>query len=233
MGWTLVTGSAIRLGREIVIELSKRGHSVIIHYNTSEQEAEQLKAELAALGREVAIVQGDISSPEGVEQFIQRIRNEFGPIHYLVNNVGHYLIASGMNTTPADWQDLFQTNVFAPAELIRAFAPSLRAVVNIGNSGLNTIHAETYSTAYLLSKHSLLLLTQSFAKELAPKGVRVNMISPGILNISVEKSERHDLIPMGRTGLSEEVARVVAFALDEENAYMTGQNIEITGGYRL
>ena len=100
-------------------------------------------------------------------------------------------------------------------------------------TGLSTERADTYSTAYTFTKASLLMLTKALAKEYAPDGVTVNMVSPGHLDISVDLPEDLNTLPMKRPATCEEVARVVTFLLRDENNYLTGQNIDIAGALRL
>jgi len=213
-GWTLVTGGAKRLGADICNELSLAGHRVLTHYR---------KTPVA----DGEFIQGDFSTPRSVDEFLERLQKY--EIHYLVNNVGNYETDSALNSSMEVWRSLYQTNFFAPLAIIRSLAPQLKAVVNIGTAGMNHFSGETYASPYHFSKHSLYCLTMSLAKELAEKGVRVNMVSPGVLDNSIDKSNRQ--MPMGREGRTEEVARAVRYLLGEE--YITGQNLDVAGGWKL
>lgn len=233
MSWTLITGGAKKLGAEICRTLASCGYPILVHYNNSYKEALSVAESCRSFGVRAEIIKGDFSSIEGVEAFVQQLLNEFKPVTALINNVGNYLIASSMKTTPAEWRGLFQTNLYAPFAIIHALSEQIiqsrGSIINIGVAGLSASKADTYSTAYTLTKAALLGLTKSLAKELAPSLVRVNMVSPGIL----EESLDHAAIPMHRSATFHEVARVVAFLLDKENSYITGQNIEVAGGIRL
>ena len=128
----------------------------------------------------------------------------------------------------------FQTNLNAPYQLMKQLIPSIKqqkgSIINIGVSGLNFVHADVYSTAYTITKSALLMLTKSLAIELAPDQVRVNMISPGYLETSVDLPSDLSHIPLNRLGTLQEVADMVVYLLSEKASYITGQNIEIAGG---
>jgi 3-oxoacyl-[acyl-carrier protein] reductase len=136
-----------------------------------------------------------------------------------------------------EWLKLFQTNLHAPFILIKHLVSSLCQhrghIINIGAAGLGRMRADTYSTAYTLTKQNLWMLTRSLALELAPAGVRVNMVSPGHLETSVNLPTDPLKLPMGRPGYHHEISRLILFLLDPANHYITGQNIEVAGGVSL
>lgn len=235
--WTLVTGGAKHLGAALCIDLAKRGHSIALHYNTSEDEAKKTAAECRQYGVNAEVIQGDFSSVAGVDAFIRDYLKCFPETAHLINNVGNYAIGNFEKTSLDTWLDLFQCNLFAPIALIKALTPSLikarGTITNIGVVGLNSIPATTYAPAYTATKLSLFMLTKSLAKELAGSGVRVNMVSPGYLETAVDLPADLSTLPEGRPGTAEEVANAVAFLINPENSYITGQNLEVAGGLRL
>lgn len=231
--WTLVTGGAKRLGAALCLALAEKGHSVVVHYRHSQQEALDVVSQCQAKGVQAAAIQGDFSSPAGVKDFIERYLQQFPKTKHLINNVGDYLIRSALRTSVEEWLYLFQVNLHTPFILSQALSSSLietqGQIINIGVSGLHRHVANTYSTAYTLTKEGLWGLTLALARELAHQGVRVNMVSPGQLDISIDQYK----IPMHRPATCWEVCRVVNFLLDPESAYLTGQNIEVAGGLGL
>lgn len=235
--WTLVTGGAKGLGAEICRCLAAKGRNLLIHYNTSALEALQVRDACRGVGVEAECVQGDFSSSETVDEFLNTLRSRSYAIEILINNVGNYCIKPALETSDAEWQALFQTNLHAPVALMRALLPTIieqsGAIINIGVAGISHVPTDVYCTAYTASKLALWMTTRALALELAPKGVRVNMISPGVLENSIDKQRLQPLIPMQRPGSLYEVARVVAFLLEQESGYITGQNIEVAGGLRL
>ncbi len=236
-GWTLITGGAKRLGAILCTTLAKQGHSIVVHYNNSREEALQVVGKCRALGVAAECIQGDLSSTEATANFIKRYLKKFPKTTTLINNVGNYLIKPASTTTSEEWLSLFQTNLHAPTSIIQALLPSLKKhqgrIVNIGTAGVQWLSARTYTPAYYITKTSLWMLTKSLATELGPFGVTINMVSPGILNNTVDPPKDMTLIPMRRMGTPEEVARVVAFLLEEGSGYITGQNIDVAGGIRL
>lgn len=231
--WTLVTGGAKGLGAELCEALAERGHSVAVHYNDSLPEAFEVVARCRAKGQKSDAIQGDFSTLAGVKDFLQRYQEQFSETAALINNVGDYLIGSALQTSTEKWIHLFQVNLHTPFILSQALAPSLiknkGQIINIGASGLRRNSAQTYSTAYTITKEGLWSLTLSLARELASKEVCVNMVSPGELERSVD----HHRIPMGRPASCAEVCRVVNFLLEPASHYITGQNIEVAGGLGL
>lgn len=228
MGWTLVTGGAKGLGAEICLKLASEGHSVIVHYNQSEEESHRIAAECRRYGL-AETIQGDFSSEENVEDFLREYLERFPKTECLVNNVGNYLIKPFLETSVDEMKALYQTNVFAPFMIAKALKV-YGSIVNLGVAGLG--RADVYSSAYTMAKSGLLQWTRSLAKELAPELISVNMVSPGYVEGSVDLPSPSKL-PMKRAVNCEEVANLVAFLLDPKNRSITGQNIEIAGGVRL
>jgi NAD(P)-dependent dehydrogenase (short-subunit alcohol dehydrogenase family) len=237
MGWTLVTGGAKRLGAQIAQTLAAMGHNVVIHYNSSQKEAQAVVDACRKYNVKSDLIQGSFSSREETELFVKNYLKQFPDTHYLVNNVGNYVEKPGTQTSLDEWYDLMQTNLDAPFALIKGILPSIikaqGAIVNMGVVGMEGLRADVHSTAYTISKVGLWMLTRSLAKELASDLVRVNMVSPGYMDISVDLPEDVTNLPMKRAGKPHEVARIVAMLLDKESSYITGQNIEVAGAVRL
>jgi len=237
MVWTLVTGGAKRLGAEICLDLAKQGMPVLVHYKSNQAEAESVAERCRGYGVDAVAVRGDFSTTASTQQFIDNIQAEFPSIKYLINNVGNYLIKSAGETTVEEWTSLYQINLHAPFALSRALLPSLRryrgSIINIGTAGSASFVADVRWTAYKMTKMSLLMLTKSLARELAHSQVRVNMVSPGYLENSIDLPETMPKMTMQRPAHLDEVVRVISFLLDDKNAYITGQNIEIAGGVAL
>lgn len=232
--WTLVTGGAKGLGATICKTLAAKGHSIIVHYRQSNLAAQQVVAACRELGVEADCCQGDFSSPEFLQDFINRYESQFGEVGSLINNVGGFLTGSVIATPSHLWRELFETNLHAPVALIQAFLTGIKraegSIVNFGVAGVEHAYADVYSSAYSASKAALWQVTRSLAREMAPSNVRVNMVSPGYLETSVVKSKT---LPMGRDATLQETADLVAYLLSDSARYITGQNIEVGGGIRL
>lgn len=231
----LVTGGGKGIGREICRHLAQGGHDLVIHYRKSKSEALHTAEE--CLKKQVAVetLYGDFTTLESLNLFIATYLDRFPESRGIVNNVGDYLIASLKETPQESWLSLFQSNLFAPIFLIQALLPSLIAsqgsIVNLGVAGLNTT-AKMKTAAYAAAKSALLHYTRSLAKELASEHVRVNMVSPGYTETSVDL-EDSSKPPFGRSAYLSEVAYLVATLFSKETAYITGQNIEVAGGVGL
>ena len=237
MKWTLVTGGAKNLGASICKELARQGYSVVVHYRKSAEEAQNIVKACHEYKVDAACIQGDFSTPESTQKFLDIYQKKFSNTQNLINNVGNYTIGSSLKTPMDPWYDLFQTNLHAPYLLIRNLLPSIKnlqgSIINLGVAGLNSARAEVYATAYTMTKSALLMLTKSLALELAPSYVRVNMVSPGYLEDAVDLPKDLSKIPMQRPGTNQEVVEMIAYLLSDKGRYITGQNIEIAGGTRL
>lgn len=237
MSWTLVTGGAKHLGADLCYTLAQAGYNVVVHYNKSKTDAEKVAKKCQSFGVQAEIIQGDFSNQESLHTFIKNYLERFEQTQNFISNVGNFLIKSSLQTEINEWEELFQINLHAPFAIIKALSPSIihhqGQIITIGVAGLTGHRANTYSTAYYLTKQSLYGLTKSLAKELAPQEVRVNMISPGFLAHSVDLADEIKKIPMKRPAKNEEICRVLTFLLDPKSSYITGQNIEIAGGFGL
>lgn len=233
MAWTLVTGGALGLGAEVCLALAKTGRSIAVHYRSSEQEALLLQKRLERLDVAAGTIYGDLSTIESTREFLQRYCDTFEETEAVINNVGNYLLGPASSTAAEQLSALFQSNTIAPLMIIQALLPALKArrghIVNIGMAG--AANATSHAAAYDVTKVSLFQLTKSLAKELAPHGVCVNMVSPGYLENSVDLPSEMSRIPAGRPGRLQEIADAVVFLLSGD--YITGQNLEVAGGVRL
>lgn len=232
----LVTGGAKGLGAEICRQLAARGHEIVVHFRHSEEEADSVVAACENLGVLAEKIHGDFSTSGSLEAFIDCYLDRFPHTKGIVNNVGNYLIAPPSQTEGKEWRSLFQTNLFTPVFLTQALLSQLKkekgTIINIGTTGLSNIRALMNATAYAATKSALLFYTRSLAKELAPHQVTVNMVSPGFLETSIDLNQAPDL-PMARPATLKEAADVVAFFFEPQHHYITGQNIEVAGGFGL
>ena len=233
----LVTGGARRLGAAIVRHLHARGLSVVVHYRSSADEARRLKAELEALRPgTVALASADILAPDAPRILVEAALERFGRLDMLVNNASTFYETPFDTASYAQWDDLMGTNLRTPFFLCQAAAPHLAAhagaIVNMID-----IHARRPLKdfpIYSVAKAGLAMLTQSLARELAPR-VRVNGVAPGAIlwpEAGADEAERARVlarIPLHRTGVPEDIARAVTFLLLDA-PYVTGQILAVDGG---
>lgn len=233
----LITGAAQGVGAALAKYFAQQGFSLILHYRKSSQKVEAVAQECRQYGVCVQLVQGNFSSKEGTEAFIEMLLEKDFSVRHLINNVGAFAEGSTLSTSSDRWYEMFQVNVHTPFLLAKALVPTIEkqagTIINIGSIGARGERADCHYSVHTLTKRTLYHLTTALAKELAPKGVRVNMVSPGELENSVTKGRFTSQIPMGREGKLSEVVAAVAFLLSEDAHYITGQNIEVAGGFGL
>lgn len=235
----LVTGAARRTGRGLALALARAGADVVVHYGRSRQDAESAVAEIAALGRRGFAISADLAVPGQAEALIEAALTQAGRLDVLVNNIGNYPLGEPLGLPPDQFRATLETNLTAPYALIRAALPALLAsgagqVINLGYAGVEHMIANTRAMAYQISKAGLLVLTRSLAQALGPQGVRVNMVSPGHIDNSVDlPADIASHVPLGRPAQVDDIAGALLFLLSPAGAYITGANIEVAGGYRL
>ena len=235
MAWVLVTGGAKRVGAAICRTLADHKYNLLVHYLSGDKEAASVVGDCRAKGVSAELIKGNFSSIETTQAFVKEVNEKYSDIEHLINNVGNFLPGSASNIPIQEWQSLFQTNFFSPIALIQGFLPNIRkrqgSIINLGTAGVSSMRADPKYAAYTSTKAALFWLTKSLARELARDRVRVNMVSPGQLEFSIDHLSAPP--PMGRKGTSQEIGEVVAFLLKPENCYITGQNIEVAGGLAL
>ena len=233
----VVTGGARRLGRHLCLTLSARGYDVVILYRASSDDARSLERAIAATGRHARTLPLDVGVESQVADVFAEIGREEGRVDLLVNNVGNYNPQPVTSLTPATWDATLATNLsgayyccFHALPLM----PSGGNIVNIGMAGLEGVRANVRGADYYVSKTGLLVLTRALAAAHAERRIRVNMVSPGQLDNSVDLPPPAEIgltVPLGRAGTMHDVAQAVEYLLDA--GYVTGANIDVAGGYRL
>ena len=239
----LVTGASSGIGRATAVTLAECGADVAINYHRNEAGAESARAEVAGAGGRATIIQADVTRGSDVRALVRRTEEELGPVDILVNNAGSLVERLKiLELTEERWDEVIDLNLKSAFLCSQAVAASMMerktgAIVNVssiaGRNGgaLGSIH---YSTA----KGGLITMTKGFAKELAPYGVRVNAVSPGVIDtpyherFSTPEAMKSYVggIPLGRVGTPEEAARVIAFLASDAASYLCGEIIEINGG---
>lgn len=234
MPYTLVAGGSSPLGKTICQTLMRKGFPLVIQYHKNREAALMLEYEAANNRHHVMAVEADFSTLSGVENFVAKLGKENIAIQNLIYSIGPYHIGSGLTTEVHKWQNLYQLNLWSAIRLIQLLVPELEkrqgSLITIGVAGIGRNHANCYNTSYVNAKEALWHATLSFAKELAPKHVRVNMVAPGHLETSVDLEKFRDKIPTGMPVSLEEVAHLVSYLLSDQARSITGQKIEVHGG---
>ncbi|MDI6745323.1 MAG: 3-oxoacyl-ACP reductase FabG [Thermodesulfovibrionales bacterium] len=236
----LVTGGSKGIGRAIADIFASNGDAVVINYNKSHDEAEELRKSLSLINNAVSIEQADISDYGQVKGMTGRIIEKYGRIDVLVNNAG--IIKDGflMLMTEKDWKDVIAVNltgVFNCSKAVTEHMISQKSGVIINVSSLSGITGLSGQTNYSAAKGGVISFTKALSKELAPFGIRVNAVAPGVIETEIVESINERVkkqfienIPLKRFGRTGEVASVVKFLASEDASYVTGETICITGG---
>lgn len=232
----LVTGSCVRTGREIALALASRGWHVVVHGKPGASESAEATADRCRnLGGLATVSLADISSPDGCRALAASVPE--GDLRLVVHNVGIYPKGSAMDTDPDTLSRVLRTNLEAPWILSRLLVPRMppgSSIVSLGYVGLQALAGTRNATAYSVSKTGLLVLTRSLALELAPRGIRVNMVSPGQLENSVDlPPDISRRAPLGRAGSLRDVVNAVLWLASDEAGYVTGQDLDVAGGLML
>ena len=236
----VVTGAARGIGLAISKKFLEEGYRVAIldiDQKTLSQTMKQVFDTNNVLGLEC-----DVSEPDQVDQSVNRVVEEFGRIDVLVNNAGIAEFKPMLETTYEEWSRILAVNLNGPFICSQACAPFMLkneggSIVNIAS--ISGLRASTLRIAYGTSKAALMHLTKQQAAELGNKGVRVNAIAPGPVDTAMAKkvhtadirSDYHDVIPLNRYGLEEEIADAVWFLCSDSASYINGQIIAADGGF--
>jgi len=231
----LVTGSAKRIGREIVLALAREGAGVVIHYRRSEEEADSLWNELAHHGVSSWVVRADFEKLDEVESLVPRAIQEAGRLDILINNASDFPVETLDNLTFDSLTRNIQINAWAPFALGRSFAQHVERgkIVNLIDS--RTADFDWSHAGYILAKHLLLVLTRMTALQYAPN-ITVNGVSPGLILPPPDKDESYverlvGTVPLKKHGGPEDVVEAVIYLLKSD--FLTGTVIQVDGGRHL
>ncbi len=241
----LITGSAKGLGKRTALQLARMGCGIVVNYVHSEADALQLKDEIEALGVSAAAIQADISIPEQVDRLADEAEGKFGGIDILINNAGPFIRERRLfiDYTREEIMSMVSGNLLGVMLLDHRLLPGMRErrwgrIIHYGFGHAGESRAWPHRAVYAASKTALVSFTKTLAVEEAAHGITVNMICPGdIRGANKEKSiddvlsELDDESPRGRPGTGEDVARAILFLCDPRSDYITGNLLDVTGGF--
>jgi NAD(P)-dependent dehydrogenase (short-subunit alcohol dehydrogenase family) len=245
----IITGGSRGLGRNTAFAVAARGIDVIFTYRTNKAEAEKVAAEIKALGRKALALQldtGDSASFPAFAETIAAALRDWGRTHfdYLVNNAGHSAPGLIATMSEADFDGLYQVHfkgvVFLTQKLLPLIADGGR-IVNL-SSGLARFSLPGYA-AYASMKGAIEVFTRYLAKELGSRGIAANIVAPGAIETDFGGGAVRDnadlnkfvasVTAMGRVGVPDDIGPMIATLLADENRWLTGQRIEVSGGMFL
>ena len=236
----LVTGGAQRLGKAFALTLARMGYDLLLHYHSSEEQAQKTKAEIESLGVNVHLIKADLTQPEQIHSLYSEldfiIHNSSFILKLLVNSAAIMPVGTPRELELQDWDSALDLNLRAPFLLAQQAAKRMTAgglIVNITDIGAQK--AWSRYPSYTVSKAGLESLTKLLARAFAPK-IRVNAIAPGlVLPSDVVTQEQWDKLveklPLKRAATLDEITSTLQFLINNE--YITGQTIVVDGGYSL
>jgi 3-oxoacyl-[acyl-carrier protein] reductase len=233
----LVTGGSRGIGRQIARVLAQHGADVALNYKNRDADAQRTMSEVQEYGVRCVVVRADVSHAREVARMVDTIKDEIGSVQILVNNAGVATPRALEEISEEDWNETVETNLKSAFLVTQAVVPEMRRrkwgrIVNI-----SSVAAQLGGVVwphYAASKAGLIGLTHSYAALLAKEGITVNAVAPALIAtemVTQNKRARVDLIPVGRFGTANEVAEVVLVLA--ENGYMTGQTINVNGGWYM
>lgn len=249
----LVTGASSGIGRAIAYVFAEAGAAVAVNYRSSQEEAEQIARDIQGRGGKAISVQGDVSKPEDCEELFGVIERELGGIDVLVANAGLQRDASFTDMTLDDWHKVIEVNLtgqfICAQEAVRCFrrqgldpqrSPALGKI--IFTSSVHQTIPWAGHVNYATAKGGLRLLMESMAQELAEEKIRVNGIAPGAIKTAINEDawktkdaeeQLLKLIPYGRVGEANDVAKAAVWLASDESDYVVGTTLFIDGGMML
>ena len=240
---SIVTGASRGIGKAISIALAKEGTKVAL-VDKDLEPSQEVASKINKEGGKADAIQTDVSDPEAVEKMVREVVNHFGPVDILVNNAGIIFRGSFIDLNLKDWERVLSVNLGGTFNCCKAVVPHMvkkggGKIINV-SSVAGKIGDITASPAYGTSKGAINTFTKSLARQLAQFGINVNAVAPHAIetDMSAEWSEKKrraviGSIPLKRMGKPEEVAEVVVFLASEGAGFITGEVINVNGGYLM
>lgn len=238
----LITGASRGIGRALAYGLAQDDSNIIIaNYNKSEDKANELKDKLVSNGKNIEIYKADVSKRNEVEDMVSFVIHKYGKIDVLINNAGISFVKMFTDVSDEDWNHVINTNlysVFVTSQEVAKNMISRKSGVIINISSIFGVIGASCESIYSVTKAGIDAMTKSLAKEFSYSNIRVNSIAPGLIDTEMNNDlseddikALEDEIPLGRMGRPEELVATVKMLI--ENTYITGQVIEINGGWHM
>ncbi|MBQ9480678.1 MAG: 3-oxoacyl-ACP reductase FabG [Clostridia bacterium] len=238
----LITGASRGIGAAVAKLLGGEGYSVAVNYNRSETAAREVKDYIISHGGDAEIFRADVSDPSAVKNMVNAVNARFGRVNVLVANAGISLVKQINDTTADEWNELFAVNAAGVHNAVNAVLHDMIDMKDGRIIAVSSVWGEVGASceaAYSASKAAVIGYAKALAKELAPSGITVNCVTPGVIDTEMnarysveERRAIENEIPMCRYGRPEEVAAAVAFFASSAASYITGEVLGVNGGYR-
>jgi 3-oxoacyl-[acyl-carrier protein] reductase len=240
----VITGASKGIGAAIAEHLAATGAAVVVNYASSRAGAEAVVDRIKRTGGKAVAMQADVSKLEDIRRLFADTKKAFGKLDILVNNAGIYEFAPLEAINAEHFHKHFDLNVLglllATQEAVKHFGPSGGSIVNL--SSFAATSAPPNTSVYSATKAAVNAITRSLAQELGPRGIRVNAISPGVVETEglhaagISGSDFQKQVeaqtPLGRISRPQDVAPVVVFLASPDSAWITGENLYVSGGLR-
>jgi 3-oxoacyl-[acyl-carrier protein] reductase len=229
----LVTGSAGGVGRAFVLALADHGADVAVHYHTSTEKAEATAEAARERGSAATTVQGDVTDPDEVDDLFSAVEADLGRVDVLVNNVGNFAPVHWEEIEWDRWRNVLETNLDGTALCAKRALPGMREqgwgrIVNVGYASAERADVSPKNFPYFVAKTGVLMFTRMLAADTQDDGITVNAVSPYVVETSDEFPAD---APRGRWANFDDLTAVLLFFCDESTGYISGENIEVDGGW--
>lgn len=239
----IVTGGTRGIGKGIALGLAKEGARIALVYRANKATAQTALRQLQAVGADCVAVETDISEPARAEQLIKTVADRYGRVDILVNNVGEFRWGTLAESSVEEWTGIFDSNVTTVFHMCRAALPLMRKgrwgrIVNLGAVGAERAFGQAKISAYAAAKAAVVAMSRSLALEEAKNGITVNVVNPSNIDekdLTLEEARKlkDARYPIGRPPTVDDVAAAVSFFASEEAEYVTGQVVNVSGGWML
>lgn len=236
----LVTGASRGIGREIALELAKSGISVAVNYYSSDEKAKELLGLIKNINPNVQLYKADVSQEREVSEMVHKIESQLGEIDIVVNNAGISQIGLFTDMTSSERDRMIGVNLIGAMNVSKAALPKMIHYKSGNIINISSMWGEVGASCevvYSAAKAGLIGFTKALAKELGPSGIRVNCISPGVIdtemNSELSDEDMKELIsdiPLNRIGTPNDIAKAVKFLISDKASYITGQVLSVNGG---
>ena len=239
----LITGGTRGIGKGIALSLAREGVRIAISYRTNKGAAQNTLRQIQSLGADCFAVEADATDSDKVQFLADTAAERFGRLDILVNNVGTFYWKAVVETTHEEWQRVIASNLFSTYYMSKSVVPVMRRqrwgrIINIGAVGAERAFGQATISAYAAAKAAVVSFTRSLAIEEAKHGITVNVINPSNvdekdLTLDEARRIRDTRSPIGRPPSADDVAAAVKFFASDEADFITGQVLNVSGGWML
>jgi 3-oxoacyl-[acyl-carrier protein] reductase len=239
----VVTGGTRGIGKGIAVGLARQGARVALVYRANKAAAQTALRQLQAEGADCVAVETDITDPARAEQCIRTVADRCGRVDILVNNVGEFRWGTLADSSVDEWTGIFDSNVTTVFHMCRAALPHMRRgrwgrIINLGAVGAERAFGQAKISAYAAAKAAVVAMSRSLALEEAKNAITVNVVNPSSIDekdLTLEEARKlkDARYPIGRPPTVDDVAAAVSFFASEEAEYVTGQVVNVSGGWML